>query len=131
MLHDGYKVSHFWDKVEGLKEHRLCTVCGVHDTMQHIMSQCRASGQEQIWNLASQLWWKKDNQDLQPTIGQIYLYVLPNPNSTLTSANEMTENQRTNFGKQRLRTIISLESAYLIWKMQNDRVINGKDPPST
>ncbi|KAJ3774187.1 hypothetical protein FB446DRAFT_640363 [Lentinula raphanica] len=33
-------------------------------------------------------------------------------------------------GKSRLYRIVVSESTHLIWKLRNNRVINGKDPPS-
>lgn len=129
-LHDGYKVGNFWDKVEGLEENGICSICGTHETMTHILTNCRAPGQKLIWDLASALWHQKSKQDLRPTIGQMYAYTLPEP-SEEASEDEPIRRRKTASGSHRLRAIITLESAYLIWKMRNDRVINGKDPPSS
>ncbi|KAJ7860182.1 hypothetical protein B0H13DRAFT_1452714, partial [Mycena leptocephala] len=37
---------------------------------------------------------------------------------------------KTDKGITRLFKIVILESAHLIWRLRNERVINGKDPPT-
>ncbi|PBK59858.1 hypothetical protein ARMSODRAFT_966567 [Armillaria solidipes] len=82
--------------------HDGCTV-GWHwkhiseESMDHILTGCDAPGQREIWGLAQQIWRQKTKTDLTITKGIIMSC-----------------------------GILISESAHLIWKMRNDRVINDK-----
>ncbi|KAK6977101.1 hypothetical protein R3P38DRAFT_2428050, partial [Favolaschia claudopus] len=55
-IHDGYKVGKFWDNVPSHQARGQCTRCGVHESMEHILTQCAEPGQKEIWDLASEMW---------------------------------------------------------------------------
>ncbi|KAJ7016508.1 hypothetical protein C8F04DRAFT_981375, partial [Mycena alexandri] len=100
LLHDGYKVGKHWAKTEGHKFKVTCAQCGITETMEHILTKCDAPGQEKIWELVSELWKLKTNQELpQPTIGQILVCVKMKEKDT---------------GTTRLLRILVSESAYLV-----------------
>jgi ribonuclease HI len=84
--------------------------------MTHILTQCTAPGQSHVWNLASKLWQLKTGSALKPTLGEIMACGLI---------------EKLNAGATRLCRIIVSESAHLIWKLRNERVIGGKGPAST
>jgi ribonuclease HI len=71
LIHGGYKVGKYWDNIPALQHRGQCTTCGVHESMEHILTQCQESGQKEVWDLASELWQMKTGKDLRSTIGQI------------------------------------------------------------
>lgn len=72
LLHDGYKVGRYWDKIPNLDALGTCSKCGVKESMEHILTRCDAPGQREVWELVSELWVMKTGEELAvPTIGQI------------------------------------------------------------
>jgi ribonuclease HI len=71
LLHGGYKVGEYWDNIPNHQHRGMCTRCGVHENMQHILTQCEMPGQKEIWDLASEMWQMKTGADLRPTLAQI------------------------------------------------------------
>ncbi|KAJ7023367.1 hypothetical protein C8F04DRAFT_970219, partial [Mycena alexandri] len=116
LLHDGYKVGKHWAKIDGHEFKATCVHCGVTETMEHILTKCDVPGQEEVWELASEMWKIKTGEDLpRPTTGQIM-------------ACAMTK--KKDAGTTRLFRILVSESAYLVWRLRNERVIQGKPPAS-
>ncbi|KAF8176886.1 hypothetical protein K438DRAFT_1607107 [Mycena galopus ATCC 62051] len=84
--------------------------------MDHILTKCEATGQREIWELASELWRLKTGADLPPpTIGQIM---------------GCAAIKRGDAGTTRLFRIVISESAHLAWRIRNERVIQGKPEAS-
>jgi hypothetical protein len=83
--------------------------------MQHILTQWGIPGQKEIWDLASEMWRMKTGEDLRPTLGEIMVCAAKKKGDT---------------GTTRLYRILVSESAHLIWRLRNERVINQKDPAS-
>ncbi|KAJ7829234.1 hypothetical protein B0H13DRAFT_1916632 [Mycena leptocephala] len=61
------------------------------------------------------MWRMKTGEDLKPTLGEIMACAAKKKGDT---------------GTTRLYRILVSESAHLIWRLQNERVINQKDPAS-
>ncbi|KAJ7640020.1 hypothetical protein DFH06DRAFT_1138022 [Mycena polygramma] len=83
--------------------------------MEHILTQCSEAGQKEIWDLASEMWRLKTGKDLRPTIGQIMA------GGVLKCGDP---------GTTRLHKILITESAHLIWRIRNERVIQEKGSAS-
>ncbi|KII84249.1 hypothetical protein PLICRDRAFT_118018, partial [Plicaturopsis crispa FD-325 SS-3] len=73
-----------------------------------------------IWQLASKLWHKKQNQWLTPTYGAIMA-------CGLAEFKDDQDNPRT--GSARLYKITVSESAHLIWRIRCERRISREDDP--
>ncbi|KAJ7020027.1 hypothetical protein C8F04DRAFT_946324, partial [Mycena alexandri] len=116
LIHDGYKVGKHWAKIEGHEFKATCAQCGVTETMEHILTKCDAPGQEQIWEMASELWKLKTGDELpRPTTGQIMA---------------CATTKKKDAGTTRLFRILISESAHLVWRLRNERVIKEKPPAS-
>ncbi|KAK7027003.1 hypothetical protein R3P38DRAFT_3315443 [Favolaschia claudopus] len=89
----------------------ICSTCGGTESMEHILTKCTAAGQRLIWDLTSELWKKKPGDGTRPSLGEIM-------------ACGMVE--KGNRGESKFFRIIVSESAYLIWKLRNERVIGAK-----
>ncbi|KAJ7146870.1 hypothetical protein C8R44DRAFT_598751, partial [Mycena epipterygia] len=86
------------------------------ESMGHIITQCDAPGQNEIWALARELWEMKTGDILPKLVmGQIMA---------------CAANTRGDVGTSRLFRILISESAHLIWRLRCERVIQEKEPTS-
>ncbi|KAF8162291.1 hypothetical protein K438DRAFT_1985221 [Mycena galopus ATCC 62051] len=122
--HDAYIVGSHWlrDTNSPEKQERAeCGHCGTIESMEHILSQCEIPGQAEIWKLAKGLWTKRNPKWAWPGIGTII-------SSGLAVFKD--EKGKVNSGDARLYRILMSESAYLIWKLRCERLMqnNGTHP---
>ncbi|KAJ3804367.1 hypothetical protein EV368DRAFT_51793, partial [Lentinula lateritia] len=118
-MHEGYKIGEYWDKISNYEIRGRCNHCGVTETMEHILLECTCTGQEEIWELAEKLWSKQKTPWVKPNFGIIQGCGL----ACFTD----DEGKKVS-GESRLYRILISESGHLIWKLQNERVINGTVP---
>ncbi|PBL04529.1 hypothetical protein ARMGADRAFT_1041778 [Armillaria gallica] len=104
LLHNGYVVGRHWRHINSCKDRVECKECNTEENMDHILTKCEAPGQREIWDLAQQLWKQKTGSNL------------------LLNMHRSRNKQAT----ERFRRILISESAHLIWKIRNDRVINER-----
>jgi len=58
-MHNSYKVGRYWERIPNYGERGHCRECDTTETMEHILTECRASGQTEIWALTKELCEKK------------------------------------------------------------------------
>ncbi|KAF8966642.1 RnaseH-domain-containing protein [Flammula alnicola] len=108
-MHSAYKLGQYWGNIPNYEQRQYCHVCGnVDETMEHILTECRASGQSEIWKAAKELWTLRGLPWPEPTFGAI-----------LGSGARLFHNQNQKKplpGANRLYRIIMSESAHLIWR---------------
>ncbi|KAJ7615152.1 hypothetical protein DFH06DRAFT_919230, partial [Mycena polygramma] len=122
VIHEGYILGDKWKNFQGFEDRGPCKKCGVPESMEHILVQCDAAGQDAVWKLVSDLWKRRTGARLnKPLVGEIMACGL------IKKGNSPG---KTDAGTTRLYRIVISESAHLIWRLRNERVINGKDPPS-
>ena len=85
--------------------------------MEHIITDCKAKARETAWDLANDLWKKRSRTPLSTNIGDVLGCGLAH----------FTTNNKPDKGKNRLYRIIMSETAYLIWKLRNERRIRDGD----
>ena len=85
--------------------------------MEHILTKCRSKARSTAWKLADELWTGRGGTELLTDIGNIM-------GCSLAS---FVTNDGLDDGKCRLYRIIVSETAYLIWKMRNERRIRDSD----
>ncbi|KAJ7477749.1 hypothetical protein B0H11DRAFT_1726286, partial [Mycena galericulata] len=83
--------------------------------------RCEENGQQQVWDLASELWMKRTGNPLRPLIGEIM---------ACGSIKRGSKHGETDKGTSRLYRILVSQSAHLIWRLRNERRIQGRDPAS-
>ncbi|KAJ6528953.1 hypothetical protein B0H19DRAFT_1214591 [Mycena capillaripes] len=106
-----------WLKIPGYEQWATCHNCNVDESMEHILVECPASGQDLIWHLCGQIWEKKHQRMPKMTLGLILGCGLA----------EFKDSKGKNMQHaSRLFRIIVSESAHLIWKVRNERVIRGR-----
>jgi len=119
-IHNAYKCGKYWRHIPGFEERAECHVCNTEDSMMHILTECRASGQEKIWKLAEELWERRGLPWVSPTIGLIL------GSNTINFCNHKGKALQ---GANRLYAILIAESAYLIWKRRCEWKIQNEEDP--
>lgn len=124
-LHGAHKIGGFWKHIEGHEDRQRCGACGVEDTLDHILFQCRAPGSSVIWKAARDLWRKRRQEWPVGTVADVVA-------STLAT---FKNGETLQSGDNRLFGILVTESAFLIWRLRNKRVCDeipeDKWPEST
>ncbi|KAJ6566536.1 hypothetical protein B0H19DRAFT_1209608 [Mycena capillaripes] len=91
-----------------------CTSCQVPESLEHIMLECSAPGQQQIWQLAETLWrlrftpWPRLNWGL--LLGCALAKLKSAKGHPIPAQN-------------RFFTILVSTSMHLVWKLRNERVL--------
>ncbi|KAJ7506053.1 hypothetical protein B0H11DRAFT_1707609 [Mycena galericulata] len=120
-LHDIYRVGFFWEHIPNLENLAQCPTCKVPDSLEHIMLECEAPGQRQVWQLTERLWrlrypsWPKLNWGLLLGCG---LARFTSSKGKIVPA------------LNRFFAIIVSTSMYLIWNLRNARVFETPTPAS-
>ncbi|OJT08964.1 Transposon TX1 uncharacterized 149 kDa protein [Trametes pubescens] len=118
-IHDSFMVGRHWQRPnmsDELQARATCKVCGELESMEHILMECRAAGRETIWQLLKVLWESAGYEWTPLTIGTI-LGVACTP---FTTGN----GERKSWQEKLWMTLCS-ESAYLVWKLRCERVIQN------
>ncbi|EIW58326.1 uncharacterized protein TRAVEDRAFT_101840, partial [Trametes versicolor FP-101664 SS1] len=58
-IHDSFMVGRHWQRASmsnELQERATCGTCGELESMEHILTECKAEGRELIWRLLRELW---------------------------------------------------------------------------
>ncbi|KAJ3828617.1 hypothetical protein F5880DRAFT_1621083 [Lentinula raphanica] len=122
LYHDAYKVGEYWEQIPGFEQRANCPHCRVPETMEHILLECTCPGQQTVWDLAKELWSNQKSHWINPSFGTIL---------ACGAISVRDESGKHMPGESRLLRIIVSESAHLIWKLRNERVINDTGPVST
>ncbi|KAJ7772665.1 hypothetical protein DFH07DRAFT_733919 [Mycena maculata] len=121
-LHDIYRVRFFWDHMPNLEHLVQCPTCEVPESLEHIMLECDAPGQHQVWLLTERFWrlryprWPKLNWGLLLGCGL---------------ARFISSKGKILPAKNRFFTIIVSTSMHLIWNLRNTRVLQAPTPASS
>jgi zinc-binding in reverse transcriptase len=116
-LHDAYMVGSNWLRpgfAPEYQERSECKICHKTESMEHILTECQAPGQAEIWALVEEMWLKRNGTWPKPTLGVV-----------LASAalKFRHRNHQKEVGDTRLYRILMSEAAHLIWKVRCERVI--------
>ena len=114
---NAYKIGEYWYPIEGFEERGTCPLCKEQEDMDHILTRCSAHARSTAWELAGNLWKNRSGDPLPSRLGDIVGCGLAN----------FKKNGRPDKGKNRLYRILVSETAFLIWKMRNERRIRDGD----
>src|SRR5882724_9852704 len=123
LIHNRLRSGGYWKNVPSYEVRAYCKYFQNLETMDHILFSCTIEGREQIWEMAEKLYElpMKVNNRLSWTIPSEVL--LRGLNSLkLRNANGKYNKQAT----ERYKLIVS-ETAWLLWKCRNKRVICQKE----
>ncbi|KAH7911775.1 hypothetical protein BJ138DRAFT_1005912, partial [Hygrophoropsis aurantiaca] len=134
-MHNTFKVGDYWLNIAECEQRATCAICReANDSLEHILTDCSHGPQKQIWELTRKLWPHQDQPWKHPDLGSILgcgsiktLKKLEDQNNT-PSANTSATSKAID-GKARLLSILLAESAYLIWVIRCEVVIQGRESP--
>ncbi|KAJ7018275.1 ribonuclease H-like protein [Mycena alexandri] len=120
-LHQAYKVGPYWSDIPTFEHWGTCRHCQVEESMEHILLECDAPGQEVLWKLAQRLWELKGFQWPVMNYGRIFAGGLVDVQNGAGKSDK---------GANRLFRILISETAHLIWKLRCTRVIERNSNPA-
>ena len=127
MLRVTPKIGLYWRYIPQYEEHQICQSCQETETMEHILTKCHTPARGKIWQLASNLWPHESPQwptiSLETILGCGSITPI---RGTQHQENENRTRSPTQRGAARLLSILISESAYLIWVIRCERVIQEK-----
>ncbi|TFK83415.1 hypothetical protein K466DRAFT_498518, partial [Polyporus arcularius HHB13444] len=121
-VHDAYRLGQYWNNIPQCEHRAVCSACGVEESMEHILTDCDAPGQRVIWCLAWALLERAGFKLPRPRYGLILGAPAASLNKTIL--------EKPSAGANRLYRIILTESAYLIWTLRCERVIQLENDPA-
>ena len=116
---NAYKIGEYWLPIEGYEQRGTCPICNEQEDMEHILTTCKAKAREIMWSLANDLWERRSSTPLPHRLGDILGCGLA----------EFKTRGKLDKGKNRFYRILVSETAYLIWKLRNERRIRDEDRP--
>ncbi|KAK6974477.1 hypothetical protein R3P38DRAFT_3239325 [Favolaschia claudopus] len=119
-LHGAHRIGAYWKHIPGFEDREKCQGCGEVESMEHILFHCNQPGRREIWELAEKLWKKEHDTWPEPSLGSVF---------GCCATQLEPESRYKPSGKNRLYRILISESAYLIWKLRNERVISRGGTP--
>ncbi|KAI0667436.1 ribonuclease H-like protein, partial [Trametes maxima] len=114
-MHQAHKVGDYWKHIPGFEHRRECKRCNVTETMTHILTECHAKGQKEIWEMTRKTLDERGIKLPEISLG----LALSGPLLTLEDAKGKPKK-----GLTRLAKILIAESTYLIWVLRCQRVID-------
>ncbi|EJD37978.1 hypothetical protein AURDEDRAFT_21821, partial [Auricularia subglabra TFB-10046 SS5] len=120
LVHGTQKVGNFWLNVPNRQMLSECPPCTTTESMDHILLECEAPGQAIVWAEARELWSRTGEQWPEQSLGSIM-------GCSLVEFKDL--NGKNLRGPSRLYRILISESAFLIWKLRNERRIQKGDDP--
>jgi ribonuclease HI len=122
-IHNAHRIGRYWDHIPECEERAVCANCDdVVEDLDHILLKCKCPGQELVWRAAETLWKEKEEVWPEVSLGTILGCGL---------AEFRDDKGKVKAGTQRLYRILMSESAYVIWKLRNDRRIARNGAPAT
>jgi len=112
-----YKIGEYWNNIPGYEGRGTCPLCNELEDMDHILTTCKSKARSTAWNLANSLWLKRSHLPIPNNLGDVLGCGLAS----------FTTNNKPDSGKNRLYRIIVSETAFLIWKLRNERCIRDDD----
>jgi hypothetical protein len=100
-VHNSHKCGKFWNNVLGSEQRAACPVCNEEESMEHILLECNAPGQDIVWKLTKDIWTNKHNTWPAPRYGTVL---------GCSMADFKTEAGISEKGKNRLYRILMSES---------------------
>jgi len=126
-IHGTHLVGRYWSHIDGYKERERCMTCNEMELMSHILTRCKEKNTQTIWCLAKALWPHNNIPWPEVTLGTILGCGNISPHPYRPERNNRRRQQKTTHqGPTWLLQIILSESAYLIWVLRCERVIQEK-----
>jgi ribonuclease HI len=121
-LHNAHRIGNYWTNIPECEDRAVCKDCDEIEDLEHILIGCQSPGREIIWKAAETLWLERESDWPTVSLGTILGCGL---------AEFRDDKGKPKRGTQRLYRILMSESAYMIWRLRNDRVISRDGEPAT
>ncbi|KAJ6545701.1 hypothetical protein B0H19DRAFT_955908 [Mycena capillaripes] len=121
-LHNAHRIGTYWTHIPECEDRAVCQDCEDVENLEHILLECECPGKKLIWKAAETLWLEREPEWPEVTLGTILGCGL---------ADFRDERGKVKRGTQRLYRILMSESAYQIWRLRNDRVIERDGEPAS
>jgi hypothetical protein len=126
-IHGTHLIGKYWRHINGYEDRELCRMCNETESMDHILTQCKEESTQTIWRLAKEIWPHPNIPWPEVTLGTILGGGCIALNTNRPRRNDQRRHrQTTHQGPTRLFQILLFESAYLIWVLRCERVIQEK-----
>jgi ribonuclease HI len=128
-MHGTQKIGDFWKNIPEYEDRQECQRCQATETMEHILIHCNEPATRLVWTMAQSLWPHNYPPWPEITLGTILGC------GAISQRREPQETEETDLnapqrraakGAMRLLRILISESAYLIWTIRCERVIQEK-----
>ncbi|KAJ7230510.1 hypothetical protein GGX14DRAFT_344576, partial [Mycena pura] len=120
-VHNAHKIGAYWMHIPECEEWATCQDCGELEDLDHILVRCESPGRELIWAAARTLWLERATAWPEVSLGTILGCGL---------AEFRDGRGKVDQGARRLYRILISESAYLIWRLRNEHVIDRDGVPA-
>ncbi|KAJ7220889.1 hypothetical protein GGX14DRAFT_354287 [Mycena pura] len=121
-VHNAHKIGSFWTHIPECEDRAICADCGDLEDLNHILVQCKCPGRALIWRAARALWLERATEWPEVSLGTILGCGL---------AEFRDSRGKVDQGARRLYRILMSESAYLIWRLRNEHVIDRAGEPAS
>jgi ribonuclease HI len=122
-MHNMLMVGGVWANILGYEERGTCRICNTTESMNHILTECKAEPRKVIWELAKQTWPHNQTNWLAISLGIILgsgcLIPLEEPLENRDKRQWLIKRK----GAKRLLQILISEAAHLIWVLRCEQVI--------
>lgn len=119
-MHNAYKLGEYWEKIPNFETRSKCYICDAPEDLEHVLTQCKVTGQEVIWELTGELCKARGLKWEKPSLGLILGCNLAKP--------KRSDGRVTPANNRMFRITVS-ESARLIWKIRCEwRIKKEADP---
>jgi ribonuclease HI len=108
------RVGSYWTHIPNHEQRAVCHTCNKTETMEHILTECQAPGQTEIWEEIGRIWELRQKTWTKPAYREIL---------GCASTRLVNQENKTNTGLTRLYKILISEAAYKIWSIRCKRVI--------
>ncbi|EJD38137.1 hypothetical protein AURDEDRAFT_28217, partial [Auricularia subglabra TFB-10046 SS5] len=129
-MHNMQCIGNYWRNIPHREMLGECPPCETLESMDHILFECTAPGQEAIWREVRVLWSRTGLQ--WPGVNFGTTFGCGKNFGTTFGCGKMTVCDQDGHvlpGPSRLFRILTSEAAFLIWKIRNERRIQNKDDP--
>ncbi len=122
-IHDGYRVGDHWLRdgmPDDLRARGICEKCEETESMEHILFDCRTVGRGTVWELLESTWELTETPFPGLNVGTVL---------GAGCAQFLTAEGERRPLLEALWTTLVVESAYLVWKLRCERVLqrDGED----
>ncbi|KAH9927752.1 uncharacterized protein B0H18DRAFT_875187, partial [Fomitopsis serialis] len=118
-IHGAHRVGAYWTNIPGYEDRAVCRLCGVTESMAHILTECAALERSSVWSYVERAWTRTGGEWREPSLPSILAAGLATPRR----ANGKPSKDHS----VKLWRILLTEAAYLIWCLRCERVIQHED----